>query len=80
MADLPSHLARTSRADLLLDTLEYNCHTTGSDALWAGVPSLTLASEAMASRVGKSLLQASGETASVVRNLREYVSFAAGIG
>ena len=45
------HLARVGGAQLALDTPEYNCHTTGSDALFAGVPLLTLPGEQMASRV-----------------------------
>ena len=42
--DLPQaeHLARLQLADLVLDTLPYNAHTTASDALWAGVPLVTL--------------------------------------
>ena len=36
------HLARQQLADLFLDTLPYNAHTTASDALWAGLPLLTL--------------------------------------
>ena len=35
------HLARHRLADLFLDTLPYNAHTTGSDALWAGLPVVT---------------------------------------
>ena len=61
----------------MLDTLEYNCHTTGSDALWAGVPIVTASGEQMASRVAGSLLRASGGGAGVVRSLREYHALAA---
>ena len=52
------HLARLSRADLFLDGLPYNAHTTASDALWAGVPVLTEAGTAFAGRVAASLLKA----------------------
>jgi predicted O-linked N-acetylglucosamine transferase (SPINDLY family) len=52
------HLARYRAADLFLDTLPYNGGTTVSDALWAGLPVLTLAGEAFASRVAASLLKA----------------------
>ena len=38
---LEEHLARHRLADLFLDTLPYNAHTTGNDALWAGLPLLT---------------------------------------
>ena len=55
---LPEHLARHRAADLFLDTLPYNAHTTASDALWAGLPVLTCMGEAFASRVAASLLNA----------------------
>lgn len=52
------HLRRVAVADLFLDTLPYNAHTTATDALWAGVPLLTLPGETFASRVAGSLLRA----------------------
>jgi protein O-GlcNAc transferase len=58
---LPSsadHLARHRLADLFLDTLPYNAHTTASDALWAGLPVLTQIGETFAGRVAASLLTA----------------------
>ena len=55
---LPAHLARHCAADLFLDTLPYNAHTTASDALWAGLPVLTCTGDAFASRVAASLLGA----------------------
>jgi predicted O-linked N-acetylglucosamine transferase (SPINDLY family) len=55
---LPEHLARHRAADLFLDTLPYNAHTTASDALWAGLPLLTCSGESFASRVAASLLRA----------------------
>jgi predicted O-linked N-acetylglucosamine transferase (SPINDLY family) len=55
---LADHLARHRLADLFLDTLPCNAHTTASDALWAGLPVLTLVGDAFASRVGASLLTA----------------------
>ena len=54
------HLARLSLADLFLDSLPYNAHTTASDALWAGVPVLTRIGTAFPGRVAASLLQAAG--------------------
>jgi len=57
---LAEHLARHRLADLFLDTLPYNAHTTASDALWAGVPVLTLVGESFAGRVAGSLLNALG--------------------
>jgi predicted O-linked N-acetylglucosamine transferase (SPINDLY family) len=58
LAALPEHLARQRLADLFLDTLPYNAHTTASDALWAGLPVLTLLGETFAGRVAASLLTA----------------------
>jgi predicted O-linked N-acetylglucosamine transferase (SPINDLY family) len=57
---LPDHLARHRVADLFLDTLPYNAHTTASDALWAGLPVLTQIGETFAGRVAASLLNAAG--------------------
>jgi predicted O-linked N-acetylglucosamine transferase (SPINDLY family) len=54
----PDHLARHRLADLFLDTLPYNAHTTASDALWMDVPVLTLVGETFAGRVAASLLSA----------------------
>ncbi|MEO0859677.1 MAG: tetratricopeptide repeat protein [Pseudomonadota bacterium] len=53
-----AHLARHHHADLFLDTFAYNAHTTGSDALWMGLPVVTLAGRQFAARVCASLLQA----------------------
>jgi predicted O-linked N-acetylglucosamine transferase (SPINDLY family) len=52
------HLARQRAADLFIDTLPYNAHTTASDALWAGLPVLTRAGTSFPSRVAASLLTA----------------------
>jgi predicted O-linked N-acetylglucosamine transferase (SPINDLY family) len=54
------HLARHNLADLFLDTLPFNAHTTASDALWAGLPVLTCLGETFAGRVAASLLNAVG--------------------
>jgi predicted O-linked N-acetylglucosamine transferase (SPINDLY family) len=55
---LAEHLARHCLADLFLDTLPYNAHTTASDALWAGLPVLTQIGETFPGRVAASLLHA----------------------
>jgi protein O-GlcNAc transferase len=57
---LPDHLARHRLADLFLDTLPCNAHTTASDALWTGLPVLTCIGETFAGRVAASLLNAIG--------------------
>lgn len=57
---LPEHLARQRCADLFLDTLPFNAHTTASDALWAGLPVLTKIGTTFAGRVAASLLHAIG--------------------
>jgi predicted O-linked N-acetylglucosamine transferase (SPINDLY family) len=70
--ELAQHLARHGAADLFLDTLPCNAHTTASDALWAGLPLLTCAGEAFAARVAASLLNAAGLTELVTSSLAEY--------
>jgi predicted O-linked N-acetylglucosamine transferase (SPINDLY family) len=66
------HLARQQHADLFLDTLPCNAHTTASDALWAGLPVLTCSGETFAGRVAGSLLTAIGMPELVTRSLEEY--------
>ncbi|QCO04405.1 O-linked N-acetylglucosamine transferase, SPINDLY family protein [Azospirillum argentinense] len=66
------HLARYRLADLFLDTTPVGAHTTASDALWAGVPVLTVTGEGFASRVGTSLLRAAGLPELAVRSLADY--------
>jgi protein O-GlcNAc transferase len=73
---LPDHLARHALADLCLDTLPYNAHTTASDALWMGVPVLTCAGETFAGRVAASLLHAIGLPELVTSSLAEYEALA----
>lgn len=66
------HLARISLADLALDTFPFNGGATTSDVLWAGVPVLTCAGEAFASRMTGSLLRALELPELVTRDLEEY--------
>ena len=70
------HLARHRLADLFLDTLPYNAHTTASDALWAGLPVLTRTGETFAGRVATSLLNAIGLPELVTRTREEYEGLA----
>ncbi|MDH4338557.1 MAG: tetratricopeptide repeat protein [Candidatus Krumholzibacteria bacterium] len=73
---LAQHLARYRQADLFLDTLPYNAHTTASDALWAGLPVLTCRGQAFAGRVAGSLLQAIGLPELITTNLADYEALA----
>lgn len=56
----PMHLARYPLADLFLDSFPYGAHTTASDALWMGVPILTMSGRSFASRVCGSLVRSAG--------------------
>jgi predicted O-linked N-acetylglucosamine transferase (SPINDLY family) len=66
------HLRRLALADLALDTVAYNGHTTTCDALWAGLPVLTLAGKSFARRVSASLLTAIGLPELVATTLAVY--------
>jgi protein O-GlcNAc transferase len=72
---LPSkaaHLARLRLADLALDTRIYNGHVSTCDALWAGLPVLTLQGDQFASRASASMLTAIGLPELVTHSLEEY--------
>lgn len=75
-ATMNAHLARHQLADLFLDTLPYNAHTTASDCLWAGVPLLTCRGNAFHGRVAASLLHAIGLEELVTENLEKYEALA----
>jgi len=70
------HLARHGLADLSLDTLPCNAHTTASDALWAGLPVVTCTGSTFAGRVAASLLNAAGLPELVTGSLEEYEALA----
>jgi predicted O-linked N-acetylglucosamine transferase (SPINDLY family) len=69
---IADHLARHAHADLFLDTLPYNAHTTCSDALWMGLPVLTCVGDTFASRVAGSLLKAAGLHELITYTLADY--------
>ena len=71
-----AHLARHRLADLFLDTLPYNAHTTASDALWAGLPVLTCLGAQFDGRVAASLLETVGLPELVTRSMEEYEALA----
>jgi len=73
---LDVHLARHRLADLFLDTLPYNAHTTASDALWAGLPMVTCLGGCFSGRVAASLLEAIGLAELIADNLEDYESMA----
>ncbi len=73
------HLARHRCADLFLDTLPYGAHTTGSDALWCGVPIVTCLGDTFAARVGASLLNAIDLPELVTTTLAGYEELAIGL-
>ena len=73
---LEDHLARHRLADLFLDTLPCNAHTTASDALWAGLPVLTREGTAFAGRVAASLLNAIGLPDLVTHSIEDYEALA----
>ena len=66
------HLARLRSADLFLDTTPYNAHATATDALWAGLPVLTLKGLTFASRVSASLLTTLGILELIAENTADY--------
>jgi protein O-GlcNAc transferase len=70
------HLARQRQANLFLDTIPYNAHTTASDALWAGLPVLTCLGSTFAGRVAASLLKAVGLDELITTSLEDYETLA----
>ena len=71
---LEDHLARHKNADLFLDTLPYNAHTTASDSLWAGLPVLTCLGKAFPGRVAASLLKSLNLPELITYSENEYIS------
>jgi len=65
-------LARLRLADLFLDTPGYNAHATGLDALWAGLPVLSIKGDRFPGRVGASLLHAVGLPELIASDLQSY--------
>lgn len=76
----PHHLARYVLADLFLDTTPYGAHTTASDALWMGVPVLTLSGRSFASRVCGSLVRSAGLPELVTVTAEDFVDRAVELG
>ncbi len=74
-----NHLARYKLADLFLDTTPYNAHVTANEALYCGVPVLTLIGNSFASRVGASILTALNMEELIARSKTEYFDIASSI-
>jgi predicted O-linked N-acetylglucosamine transferase (SPINDLY family) len=73
VTDKPSYYARLRCADLFLDALPYNAHTTACEALWAGVPVLTCLGRHFAGRVAASVLETAGRADLVCGSLEQYL-------
>ena len=76
LVDPAAHLARHGCADVFLDTAPYGAHTTASNALWMGLPVVTLPGRCFASRVAASLLRACGLAALIAADDDAYVAIA----
>ena len=75
-AERERHLARIALADLFLDSVPYNAHTTANDALWVGLPMVTCPGRSFASRVAASMLTVSNAEELIARDLGAYESLA----
>ena len=76
----PEHLTRYPLADLFLDTTPYSAHTTTSDALWMGLPVITVPGRSFASRVCGSLVGAAGLPDMICPDEQAYVETAVRLG
>ncbi|HVI51610.1 MAG TPA: hypothetical protein VM661_10400 [Candidatus Sulfotelmatobacter sp.] len=76
----PDHLARYQHADLFLDTTPYGAHTTASDAMWMGIPVLTLEGRGFASRVCGSLVTSAGMADMICPDSDAYIAKAIELG
>ncbi|MRR49774.1 MAG: glycosyltransferase family 41 protein [Rhodocyclaceae bacterium] len=70
------HLSRLQLADVALDTGPYNSHSTAMDALWVGVPLVTLQGETLAGRVGASLLHSCHLVELIAMTTEQYIEIA----
>jgi len=76
MESFARHLGRQVQADLFLDTFPYNAHATASDALWAGLPVVTLRGQSFVSRVCASLLANVGLEELIASSMEDYEALA----
>ncbi len=76
----PEHLARYPLADVFLDNFPYGAHTTAADAIWMGVPIVTLPGRSFASRVCASVVRAAGLGELVCDTPEAYIARAVELG
>lgn len=76
VASKEEHVARCGLGDLFLDTPTCNAHTTGTDALWSGIPLITCPGSLFASRVAASLLNAAGLSELICYDMKHYEELA----
>lgn len=75
-ASVGAHLAQYAQVDIALDPFPYHGTTTTCEALWMGVPVISLAGDRHASRVGASLLTAIGHADWIAHSRAEYAAIA----
>jgi predicted O-linked N-acetylglucosamine transferase (SPINDLY family) len=80
MQSFARHLGRQAEADLFLDTWPYNAHATASDALWSGLPVLTLRGESFVSRISATMLANLGLEELITSNVGTYEAVALALG
>jgi protein O-GlcNAc transferase len=78
-AEQAAHIARQARADLFLDTLPVNAHTTASDALWVGLPVVTCPGTTLIGRTAGSMLTTLGVSELIAPDLAGYEALALGL-
>ncbi|MEA3353319.1 MAG: tetratricopeptide repeat protein [Campylobacterota bacterium] len=74
MTHKPDHLARIKQADLFLDTLYCNAHTSAVDCLWAGVPLITVPGNTYSSRAASSILKGVGMDELICEDIEQYIN------
>jgi len=74
------HLTLKQAASVVLDSLEYNGHVSGLDALWVGLPLVTVPGDNMARRCGASFLVHHELTPMLARTKEDYVAVSTSLG
>jgi predicted O-linked N-acetylglucosamine transferase (SPINDLY family) len=70
--DPAAHVARLAQADVFLDTLPYNAHSSAAEALWAGVPVVSCCGKSFAGRVSASVATAGGVPDLISADIEDY--------